>query len=63
MGNIDFDLSDVAFLVIPERDHAAARGFFQNAELEHLGPNYQCPYIDANWDWARLCREFPNDFQ
>ncbi len=62
-NNIDFKPADVAFLVIPEESHEAARSFFNDAEAENLGPNYQCPYVDPLWDLGRLKTELPNYFQ
>lgn len=48
---LKFKPSDVAFLIIPERLHGNARGFFANAKEENTGPAYlDCPYIDAKWD-------------
>jgi len=44
--SLKFDTSDVAFLIIPEADHEAARSFFDNAKLENLGPSYPCPLVD-----------------
>jgi hypothetical protein len=48
---------------IPEESHEAARSFFNDAETENLGPNYQCPYVDPLWDLGRLKSELPNYFQ
>jgi hypothetical protein len=48
-GSIKFDVNQVAFLIMPEHLHEAARGFFNEAELENLGPNYVCPFIDPYW--------------
>ena len=50
VGNLDFHQSDAAFLIIPEGLHSLAREFFDDAESEHLGPNYKCPFIDPSWN-------------
>ncbi|MBN8995392.1 MAG: hypothetical protein J0H94_09205 [Rhizobiales bacterium] len=49
VGDFKFSTDDVAFLIIPEHLHAAAKGFLENARAEHLGPAYDCPFIDAHW--------------
>jgi Putative abortive phage resistance protein AbiGi, antitoxin len=49
-----FDTDDVAFLVLPEHLHSAARAFFTEHERENTGPAYLCPYLDANWNRARV---------
>lgn len=49
LGDFKFSPDDVAFLVIPEKQHKSARTFFENARDENLGPAYLCPYIDPNW--------------
>lgn len=54
IGNFSFSESDVAFLIIPEELHGAARGFFTNAVRENLGPGYFCPYIDPCWSRRRV---------
>jgi hypothetical protein len=53
-GDVAFQTTDVAFLIIPEALHEDARDFFLNARREHLGPCYDCPYIDAHWPLARV---------
>jgi hypothetical protein len=57
-GSLSFTESDVAFLVIPEELHQAARGFFQDAIAENIGPGYLCPYIDPCWDWETVTSAF-----
>ncbi len=54
LGNLEFNSEDVAFLILPERNHEAARGFFANAEHENVGPNYPCPFVDAKWSRERI---------
>ncbi|KJS29804.1 MAG: hypothetical protein VR64_19065 [Desulfatitalea sp. BRH_c12] len=54
LGPIQFEPEDVAFLLIPEEQHAAARGFFENAYYENLGPAYFCPYVDPSWERERI---------
>lgn len=41
-----FESQNVSFLIIPEHKHERAREFFNEAEAEHLGPNYTCQFID-----------------
>lgn len=45
-GNLSFLPSDVEFLILPKEVHEAARDFFQDAQNNHVGPNYNCPYYD-----------------
>lgn len=54
IGNLDFNSENVAFLILPERNHEAARSFFENAEYENVGPNYPCPFVDAQWPRDRI---------
>lgn len=54
IGSMSFEPEDVAFLLIPEDLHSAARRFFENAYLEHIGPAYFCPYMDPSWDRDRI---------
>lgn len=54
VGDLAFDTSDVAFLVIPEDSHEVARDFFEAAHLDQVGPNYDCPYIDAHWSLDKI---------
>lgn len=53
-GHFDFDESDVAFLILPEKEHARACGFFHQAREENTGPFYGCPFIDGNWNLKRI---------
>lgn len=53
-GNFQFDEADPAFMIIPEDLHEAARHFFDDAEREHLGPNYKCPFIDPYWGLEKI---------
>ena len=46
VGSFQFSPEDVAFLLIPERLHVAARNFFQEQLRKHSGPAYLCPYVD-----------------
>ena len=57
IGPMSFDPEDVAFLLIPEALHKAARGFFQDALRENLGPAYLCPYVDPSWSKEKIIRE------
>lgn len=45
-GHISFLPEDVKYLFIPSDSHEQARTFFNDAQSENLGPNYQCLYID-----------------
>lgn len=54
VGDVFFKTSDVAFLVIPEDSHEAARDFFIAAHEDQVGPNYDCPYIDARWSLEKI---------
>ena len=54
VGPMSFQPADVAFLLIPEALHEAARGFFENAREENLGPAYFCPYVDPSWSRERI---------
>lgn len=56
VGNFHFEPEDVAFLVIPEKQHAKARTFFENARDENLGPAYLCPYIDPHWSIQQVSK-------
>jgi hypothetical protein len=58
VGNLDFHQNEAAFLIIPEGSHSAARGFFNEAERENIGPNYKCPFIDPYWDAAKVKAAF-----
>jgi hypothetical protein len=53
-GHFKFSEDDVAFLIIPEKLHKAARGFFDNAKVENLGPSYECPFIDPFWNRKKI---------
>lgn len=53
-GHFRFSEDDVAFLIIPEKLHEAARWFFDNAKVENLGPCYECPFIDPFWSRKKI---------
>ncbi|MUK39613.1 hypothetical protein GNP82_18930 [Aliivibrio fischeri] len=53
IGDLSFTPDDVEFLILPGKDHDAAREFFADAELDGIGPNYNCPYYDPTTDY--LC--------
>jgi len=53
-GNLTFGENDPAFLVIPEENHERAATFFEQAREDNSRPVYSCPFIDANWDIARV---------
>ena len=46
IGDLSFTPDDVAFLILPYDLHEPARSFFADAEVEQVGPNYDCPYYD-----------------
>ncbi len=54
VGEFGFEPEDVAFLLIPEKLHEAARAFFQEHLHEHTGPAYLCPYVDPTWGRDRI---------
>jgi len=54
VGDLNFTVQDVAFLIIPENLHQNARSFFEDALQENTGPAYLCPYIHARWDQDRV---------
>lgn len=58
VGNFAFNEKDAAFLIIPEDLHSAARGFFNAAEADNIGPNYKCPFIDPYWDLEKVKAAF-----
>jgi hypothetical protein len=53
-GGLEFDVAEVAFLLLPEVHHVAARAFFENAFADNTGPAYFCPYLDPNWSIDRI---------
>lgn len=65
VGPMSFEPEDVAFLLIPEEMHSAAKIFFEKAYKEHIGPAYFCPYVDPSWDRKRIIdvlnTQEPND--
>ncbi|MEL7738169.1 abortive infection system antitoxin AbiGi family protein [Citromicrobium bathyomarinum] len=54
VGDLHFSETDPAFLIIPEKLHEAAEGFFHSAKVDNLGPSYDCPFIDPYWDEERI---------
>jgi hypothetical protein len=54
IGDMPFDIGDVAFLFLPEDEHDTARKFFADVQIEHRGPAYFCPYIDPRWSMDRI---------
>lgn len=48
-GDFGFDPENVAFLIIPEDLHEAARSFFESVRDDNTGPVYECPFIDPYW--------------
>ncbi|MFZ5720201.1 MAG: abortive infection system antitoxin AbiGi family protein [Pseudomonadota bacterium] len=60
LGDLSFTTSDVAFLIIPEDLHEAARAFFEEARQDNTGPCYECPFIDPNWDQDQVAEVIPH---
>lgn len=56
LGPMKFTPEDVAFLLIPENLHTAARSFFEDAYNDNLGPAYFCPYVDPSWSKDKIIR-------
>ena len=56
VGHLDFKPADVAFLILPAELHDAARQFFSDAEVENIGPNYPCPFIDPKWSKGEVAK-------
>lgn len=54
VGQFSFEIDDVAFLLIPEELHQAARTFFEDVCRENIGPAYFCPYVDPTWERDRI---------
>jgi hypothetical protein len=52
LGEVRFDVTEVAFLLLPEADHSLADQFFRKVAEENTGPSYHCPYIDPV-RWSR----------
>jgi len=57
-GDLTFADGDVAFLIIPEELHGAARGVFVDAFNENTGPAYFCPFVDPAWSLERVREAF-----
>ena len=53
-GEMRFSPEQVAFLFIPEEWHGAARGFYDMARAENIGPAFDCPFLDPLWPQDRL---------
>lgn len=49
VGDLDFLVTEPAFLIIPEHLHNAAQEFFHSAKIDNVGPSYDCPFIDPYW--------------
>jgi hypothetical protein len=60
VGDLSFSENDPAFLFIPEELHLRARAFFENAQFEHIGPAYLCPYIDIGWTEEQIAQALQN---
>ena len=53
-ADVEFTEQDVALLLIPEYQHAAAQQFFADAVRSNIGPGYFCPYVDPTWPLPRV---------
>lgn len=60
VGNFKFCEDNVAFVIIPEEFHAAAKDFFEMAVTDNLGPGYFCPYVDPRWTRAKVQHALTN---
>jgi hypothetical protein len=60
VGAMKFEVDDVAFLFIPEDQHADAEKFFESYAQDGSAPVYDCPYIDPLWDRERVMRVIAN---
>lgn len=49
IGDFRFEPENVAFLIIPEDLHEAAKSFFETVRDDNTGPAYDCPFIDPYW--------------
>lgn len=49
VGEMRFDVSEVAFLFLPKADHDLADQFFSDVAEQNIGPSYRCPYLDPTW--------------
>jgi hypothetical protein len=58
-GDLRFAPENVAFLFIPEDLHPAARSFFADAERNHSGPAYYCPFLDPTWGDEEIQEALP----
>lgn len=58
IGDFVFEPSDVAFLIVPEELHEAARTFFRQARYDNTGPSFECPLIDSSWGVDRITESF-----
>lgn len=58
VGDLDFEPTDVAFLLLPARLHHRALQFFVDAEFGQTGPGYFCPYVDPRWTRKQVDRRF-----
>lgn len=59
VGDYNFLTDEVEFLIIPEKNHKAARAFFDDAKAENLGPSYDCPFIDPYWTLKEITNLLP----
>jgi hypothetical protein len=60
VGDLPFEVRDVQFLIVPERQHGLAQGFFYQAWQDNTGPAYFCPIIDPYWDLRQVRDTFQN---
>lgn len=53
-GGLAFSPNDVAFLLVPEAHHAAAKRFFEEHGRAGTGPYYPGPFLDPAWNADRM---------
>jgi hypothetical protein len=53
-----FTPDDVAFLFLPEDEHASTQAFSMEAATRNNGPAYLCPYLDPRWNESKLQAAF-----
>jgi hypothetical protein len=54
VGEMPFDINEVAFLFLPAAEHPVADKFFRDIADENRGPSYRCPYLDPAWKRPRI---------
>lgn len=57
VGDFCFNKEHVAFLLIPEKEHKAARAFFEDFYANFMDNGFDCIYLDASWSHERILEE------